>query len=99
MVGPAVLDDENNRDVVTYVIDISKQKENEKRRNELQRQIKKQQDEFYSIFKKAPALIVIRRGKDLTYEFVNEAFVNFEGLGKYIGKKCGQGHSSEQMRS
>jgi len=91
LVGSAVLDEENNRDVVTYVIDISKQKENEKRRNELQRQIKKQQDEFYSIFKKAPALIAIRRGKDLTYEFVNEAFVNFEGPGKYIGKKMRHG--------
>lgn len=86
LVGSAVLDENDTKDAVTYVIDISKQKHNEKRRNELQKLIKKQQDEFYSIFKKAPALITIRRGKDLVYEFVNEAFIQFDGGSNYIGK-------------
>ncbi len=87
LVGSAILDDEDGKDAVSYIIDISKQKHNEKRRNELQKLIKKQQDEFYSIFKKAPALISIRRGKDLVYEFVNEAFIQFDGGTDYIGKK------------
>ena len=86
LVGSAILDDEDGKDAVSYIIDISKQKHNEKRRNELQKLIKKQQDEFYSIFKKAPALISIRRGKDLVYEFVNEAFIQFDGGSNYIGK-------------
>ncbi len=86
MVGSAVLDEDNRLDAVTYVIDITKQKHNEKRRNELQQLIKKQQDEFHSIFKKAPALISIRRGAALTYEFVNEAYAAFDGQKEYIGK-------------
>ena len=87
LVGSAILDDDNFREAVTYVIDISTQKENEKRRSELQELIKKQQDEFYSIFKKAPALISIRRGKNLVYEFVNEAFIQFDGGYEFIGKE------------
>ncbi|WP_254070917.1 chemotaxis protein CheB [Pedobacter sp. L105] len=86
LVGSAILDDENLTDAVTYVIDISRQKENEKRRAELQELIKKQQDEFYSIFKKAPALISIKRGDRLVYEFVNESFIQFDGGTDYIGK-------------
>jgi len=86
LIGSAILDDENRSDAVTYIIDISKQKHNEKRRNELQHLIKKQQDEFYSIFKKAPALISIRRGKNLVFEFVNESFANFDGGESYIGE-------------
>ncbi|MES2454841.1 MAG: chemotaxis protein CheB [Bacteroidota bacterium] len=87
LVGSAILDEENGQDAVTYVIDISKQKQHEKRRAELQELVRKQQEEFYSIFKKAPALIAIRRGEALVFEFVNEAFVEFEGAGDYIGQK------------
>ncbi|SOD12556.1 chemotaxis protein CheB [Pedobacter xixiisoli] len=86
LVGSAILDEENGREAVTYIIDISKQKKNELRRNDLQKLVKKQQDEFYSIFQKAPALITIRRGPQLVYEFVNEAFQLFDGLESYIGK-------------
>lgn len=93
LVGSALLDDENRQDAVTYVIDITKQKHNEKRRSELQKLIKKQQDEFYSIFKKAPALISIKRGKNLVYEFVNEAFIQFDGGKNYIGESKLSHHS------
>ncbi|MES2830078.1 MAG: chemotaxis protein CheB [Bacteroidota bacterium] len=86
LVGSAVLDDENGGDAVTYVIDISKQKQNEFKRNELQLLVQKQQDEFYSIFQKAPALISIRRGKELVYEFMNEAFVSYDGDRSQIGQ-------------
>jgi two-component system CheB/CheR fusion protein len=96
LVGSAILDDESLIDAVTYVIDISKQKENEKRREELQGLIKKQQDEFYSIFKKAPALISIKRGEGLVYEFVNEAFMQFDGGTEYIGKQAQTGGSQLQ---
>jgi len=51
-----------------------------------QRLVKKQQDEFNAIFKSAPALISIRRGAELVYEFVNNAFVEFYGDRDYIGK-------------
>jgi len=86
MVGSALLDDEGRTDAVTYVIDISKQKYIEKKRAELQKLVKKQQDEFYSIFKNAPALVTIRRGVELRYEFVNDAFQAFDGGKEYIGK-------------
>jgi two-component system CheB/CheR fusion protein len=86
MIGSAILDEHNRQEVVTYVINITEQKQAEERRNHFQRLIKKQQDEFYSIFKKAPALITIRRGRELVYEFVNNAFVLFNGDQDYIGK-------------
>src|SRR5690554_5711946 len=86
MIGSAMLEEGNDSEAVTYIIDISEQKEAERRRNELQRLIKKQQDEFYSIFKNAPAFITIRRGTNLVYEFVNKAFVEFNGENNYIGR-------------
>jgi len=94
MIGSAILDDDVPEDAVTYIIDITTQKESDKKRDELQHLIKRQQDEFHSIFKKAPALISIRRGKDLVYEFVNEAFEQFDGGRVYIGKKT-LGHGSQ----
>ncbi|RZK82390.1 MAG: PAS domain S-box protein [Pedobacter sp.] len=72
--------------MVGSMIDITEQKEVEKRRNALQEMVKKQQDEFYSIFKQAPAIISIRRGEDLRYSFVNDSFLEFNGPGNYIGK-------------
>jgi len=96
LVGSALLDEDVQNGAITYVIDISKQKHTEKKRSELQKLIKKQQDEFYSIFKNAPALITIRRGKDLKYEFVNEAFKTFDGGSDYIGRsRIGNGSKFE----
>ena len=86
MLGSALLNEDNRTEVVTYIIDISEQKQAERRRKDLQKLIRKQQAEFYSIFKNAPALISIRRGKALKYEFVNTAFVEFNGDQEYIGK-------------
>ena len=73
--------------LVGSIIDITAQKEAENRRVELLELIQKQQKEFYSIFNNAPALITIRRGGDLTYEFANKAFCEFYGDQDYIGKK------------
>lgn len=78
--------------MVGSMIDITRQVEAERRRNELQSLISKQQDEFYSIFKNAPALISIRRGKDLVYEFVNNAFIEFNGYENYIGRTSASVH-------
>ena len=78
LVGSAQLSDENPCEAVTYIIDITREKEEEKKKIALQRLVEKQQNEFYSIFKSAPALISIRRGSDLRYEFVNDAIL---GLG------------------
>lgn len=78
--------------MVGSMIDITRQVEVEQGRNELQKLIKKQQDEFYSIFKNAPALISIRRGPNLVYEFVNNAFIEFNGAQDYIGKASAHLH-------
>lgn len=86
LIGSALLEGDYHNDAVTYVINITEQKEAERRRNELQRLVKKQQDEFYGIFKNAPALITIRRGNDLRYEFVNNAYREFDGKQDYIGR-------------
>lgn len=85
LLGSAILDQHVPHEAVTYVIDISKQKLHEARKEELQRLIVKQQEEFYRIFQKAPALISIRRSKDLLFEFANEGYVEFEGGNTFMG--------------
>ncbi|MCJ8210853.1 PAS domain S-box protein [Mucilaginibacter sp. RS28] len=85
LMGAARLENEE-ANAVAYIINISDQKETERRRKELQKLIKKQQDEFYSIFLNAPALITIRRGKELRYEFGNKSFEEFIGHIDYLGK-------------
>lgn len=86
MVGSALLDEENSNEAVTYIINITAQKRGEEKRDQLQQLVKKQQDEFRNIFKMAPALITIRRGKELLYEFANDAFIDFYGVRDYIGQ-------------
>lgn len=78
--------------MVGSMIDITRQVEAERRKIELQSLISKQQDEFYSIFKNAPALISIRRGEELIYEFVNNAFIEFNGDENYIGRSSARVH-------
>ncbi|WP_216629441.1 chemotaxis protein CheB [Taibaiella lutea] len=72
--------------LVGSIVDITRQKESENRLIELLQTIKKQKDEFYSIFDNAPALITIRRGPELAYEFVNKAYQKFDGQDNLIGK-------------
>ncbi|MBL4678546.1 MAG: PAS domain S-box protein, partial [Mucilaginibacter sp.] len=87
LMGSAVLKQDNTPiNSVSYIIDITKQKQAESRRKELLQLVKKQQDEFYSIFTNAPALITIKRGPDLIYEFVNKAFEKFDGQKSYLGR-------------
>ncbi|MFD0793785.1 chemotaxis protein CheB [Mucilaginibacter litoreus] len=93
LMGSALLQ-QNDSDInsVSYIIDISKQKQAESRRAELLHLVKKQQDEFYSIFTNAPALITIKRGPELIYEFVNKAFEKFDGQRSYLGRKSADVH-------
>ncbi len=93
LMGAAKLDVDTEVSNVSYIIDISKQKENDRKREELQDLIKKQKDEFYSIFMNAPALITIRRGANLVYEFVNKAFEEFNSSNNYIGKLSAEAQS------
>jgi two-component system CheB/CheR fusion protein len=93
LMGSARLDEDGMTNAVTYIIDLTRQKEVEKNRRELQGLIKKQQDEFYSIFMNAPALISIRRGKNLRYEFTNKAFDEFYGRHNFIGKTTAEAHA------
>ncbi|GGH01298.1 hypothetical protein GCM10007415_41720 [Parapedobacter pyrenivorans] len=87
LMGSARLDDEEeDSHYVSYIIDISKQKAAEKRRAELQRLIEKQKDEFHRVFLNAPAIISIRRGPELVFDFVNQAFKDFHGGSSYLGK-------------
>jgi two-component system CheB/CheR fusion protein len=92
LMGSALLEDDYTADAVTYIINITEQKEIEKKRKELQGLIKKQQDEFQSIFMNAPALITIRRGQQLRYDFVNKAFIDFYGQRDYLGKTAEEVH-------
>ncbi|OKS88936.1 chemotaxis protein CheB [Mucilaginibacter polytrichastri] len=95
LMGSAQLDDNTSAREVSYIINITAQKETERRRKELQQLVKKQQDEFYSIFLNAPALITIRRGPHLKYEFVNKAFEDFDARGSYIGKTISEAHAQD----
>lgn len=93
LMGSAVLTQDNTAiNSVSYIIDITKQKQAESRRKELLQLVKKQQDEFYSIFTNAPALITIKRGPELIYEFVNKAFEKFDGQRSYLGRKSLEVH-------
>lgn len=92
LMGSALLEDDYTAEAVTYIINITEQKEIEKKRKELQGLIKKQQDEFQSIFMNAPALITIRRGSQLRYDFVNNAFIDFYGRRDYLGKTAEEVH-------
>lgn len=53
---------------------------------ELQQLFQKQQKEFFEVFKNAPALISIRKGPLLAFEFANQAYEEFYGLHDYLGK-------------
>ncbi|MBB6274129.1 two-component system CheB/CheR fusion protein [Pedobacter cryoconitis] len=90
MIGSALLG--KGAEAVTYVIDISEQKVAEQRRAELQKMVKEQQEEFHRIFKNAPALITIRRGNELVYEFTNNKFNEFVGTDDFIGKTSAAAH-------
>ncbi|OOQ59798.1 chemotaxis protein CheB [Mucilaginibacter pedocola] len=92
LMGSALLEEDNRLTSVSYIIDITKQKEAERVRQELQGLVQKQQEEFSNIFSNAPALITIRRGKELRYEFVNKAFVEFDGREHYIGLTMAEVH-------
>ncbi|WP_256012835.1 PAS domain S-box protein [Desertivirga xinjiangensis] len=76
LLGAAALN-EADAVAVSYIIDITEKKEAERKELELQKIIKKQQDEFKRIFMNAPALITIRRGDDLKLEFVNKAVMDY----------------------
>ncbi len=86
LMGAARLDDDSSADAVTYIIDVTHQKDAERKEQVLQSLVNKQQEEFYSIFMNAPALITICRGTDLHFEFANKAFQNFYGQQEYHGK-------------
>ncbi|MCD8739256.1 PAS domain S-box protein [Mucilaginibacter roseus] len=79
LMGSALLEQDNETTAVSYIIDITRQKEAEQKRLELQTRLNQQQQEFSNIFSHAPALIAIKRGKQLVYDFVNEAYVSFFG--------------------
>lgn len=65
------------------VIDISKTVE-------LNNTIKRQQKEFENIFINAPAHIVIKRGENLVYDFINKEASEFYNLYDVIGKPTSQ---------
>ncbi|WP_232336599.1 chemotaxis protein CheB [Mucilaginibacter aquatilis] len=93
LMGAARLDDDSEANSVCYIIDLSHQKEIERNRRELQEFIRKQQEEFYGIFLNAPALISIRRGTELRYEFTNKAFDAFYQRNNMVGHPTKEAHS------
>ena len=88
--GSAALYDDRNGDLISYVIDISQEKEAEEKAAEYERIIKAQQEEFKSVFLNAPAFISIRRGSDLRYVFVNKAITAITKRDDHIGKTHSQ---------
>ena len=88
--GSAALHDSKEGDIVSYVIDISQEKEANERAAEYERIIAAQQEEFKSVFLNAPAFISIRRGPELRYVFVNKAITNIARRDDHIGKTHGE---------
>ena len=93
LLGAAALNEEDAV-AVYYIIDITEKKEAERKELELQKIIKKQQDEFKGIFMNAPALITIRRGDELKVEFVNKAVMDYS-WGREILKDTSIGNFGE----
>ncbi len=83
--GSAALQGDSQAVAVSYIIDVTDKKEAEAKEESLRRMIRKQQDEFKGIFMDAPALVVIRRGPDLTVDFYNKAVADFFGTGDFRG--------------
>lgn len=91
MVGSSDLTGRDNNISSSYVIDVSQRYEADAQALKLQGIIKQQQDEFRSVFMNAPALITIKRGPELRYNFVNKAVIDLAGRDDHIGK------TSEEM--
>ncbi|QEC63256.1 PAS domain S-box protein [Mucilaginibacter ginsenosidivorans] len=85
MLGSSRLAENDFAEAVTYVIDVSYKKQAELREQELNRTIKKQREELYSILMNAPAMIAIRRGPELRLEFSNKVASDFANLGSGLG--------------
>ena len=85
MLGSSRLAENDFAEAVTYVIDVSYKKQAELREQELNRTIKKQREELYSILMHAPAMIAIRRGPELKLEFSNKVASDFAKLGSGLG--------------
>ncbi|HEY0899337.1 MAG TPA: PAS domain-containing sensor histidine kinase, partial [Sphingobacteriaceae bacterium] len=90
LVGSAVVEGDEQVNAVSYIIDITDKKEAEAKEESLRKVIKKQQDEFKSIFMDAPALVVIRRGPELTIDFYNKAVVDFFKSDNFKGKSTAE---------
>ncbi|GHE42682.1 chemotaxis protein CheB [Sphingobacterium griseoflavum] len=78
--------------MVGSVVDVTRIKAAERRKQELQEFILRQQKEFYELFANAPALISIRRGLDLRYEYSNAAFKEFYAGRDFFGLASGDAH-------
>ncbi|WP_166333112.1 chemotaxis protein CheB [Sphingobacterium chungjuense] len=79
--------------MVGSVIDVTRVKEAESDKQELQDYVLRQQKEFYELFADVPALISIRRGKTLTYEYTNSAFDHFYEDLRFQGLATADAHA------
>ncbi|WDF70723.1 chemotaxis protein CheB [Sphingobacterium oryzagri] len=85
--------------MVGSVVDVTDIKQAERRKQELQDFILRQQKEFYELFAHVPALISIRRGKALTYEYTNAAFKDFYADFDLIGVATADAHEKRVDRA
>ncbi|MDT3401375.1 chemotaxis protein CheB [Mucilaginibacter terrae] len=97
LMGSILLEEEDQSTAVSYIIDITNQKEAEQKRAELQTRLNRQQEEFTNIFSNAPALIAIKRGPNLAYDFVNEAYSSFFGPEHHIGNTTSLALTTSKM--
>lgn len=91
LMGSAAGSENGGETATSFVIDVSHKHDAENRTIKLQNLIRQQQDEFRSVFMNAPALITIKRGPELRYDFVNKAVMDLSGRSDHIGK------TSEEM--
>ncbi|MHB1178637.1 MAG: PAS domain-containing sensor histidine kinase [Daejeonella sp.] len=91
LMGSAAGSESGKETATSFVIDVSHRHEAETKASKLFNIVKQQQEEFRSVFMNAPALISIRRGPELRYDFVNKAIMDLSGRTDHIGK------TSEEM--
>lgn len=104
MLGSSKLKNDEEGDAITFVIDITEKKLNDLIALEYQQIFNNKQEELNSVFMNAPALISIKKGEELRYEFVNKALMEFSGKSNQIGKTIdelypGEDYSEEKELS
>jgi PAS domain S-box-containing protein len=82
LLGSSLVERDGKIHIIAYTIDQSKAKEAEKREQTLAKQMLNKQNDTLQIFMDAPVCVVIRKGKELKIDFINNAAIAQNAIGR-----------------